>query len=317
MCNDCKQYNIDPEFETILHETNEYEASALPTALRKKKSYTKWIQSSLNKILRLNLKIDGMMDSKTRSAIRSFQKKNGLPANGMIGPETESLLIQSKRQMHLPPDKEYEGEVIEGVGLGLAILQFGQSLATSGRFEVNSSYVSYIHENTPLSQIFRNAELDFRIFAHHPRYFIDTQNLWFKLRYEYNGNDIRNAGIVGLVNRSSNLYSSTFKINFVGDKNSVPQNPITEIVFNISGEWDPVGTGDVSFWGKLIVKADGSMPRMYVFSEDDWVYEDKFYPISTPVYTAPYSVPRPTPPAQPIVTPGTITPTPAVTLRKG
>lgn len=54
--------------------------------------YVRWVQSSLNKILRLNLKVDGVMGPQTRSAIRSFQQKHRLAVDGIVGPSTESAL---------------------------------------------------------------------------------------------------------------------------------------------------------------------------------------------------------------------------------
>ncbi|MCI5158211.1 MAG: hypothetical protein D3906_07165 [Candidatus Electrothrix sp. AUS1_2] len=52
----------------------------------------RWIQESLNKILRLRLKADGIMGPQTRSAIRSFQQKNGLVADGVVGRKTEAAI---------------------------------------------------------------------------------------------------------------------------------------------------------------------------------------------------------------------------------
>ncbi len=53
----------------------------------------RWVQSSLNRILGLNLAVDGVMGPKTRSAIRSFQSKQGLTADGVVGPNTTRALI--------------------------------------------------------------------------------------------------------------------------------------------------------------------------------------------------------------------------------
>jgi peptidoglycan hydrolase-like protein with peptidoglycan-binding domain len=44
----------------------------------------------------LNLPIDGVMSPATRSAIRSFQAKKGLTADGIVGPDTESALIVAR-----------------------------------------------------------------------------------------------------------------------------------------------------------------------------------------------------------------------------
>jgi peptidoglycan hydrolase-like protein with peptidoglycan-binding domain len=57
----------------------------------------RWVQSTLNKILGLRLPLDGVMGPETRSAIRSFQQKQGLPVDGVVGPETERLLSAAIR----------------------------------------------------------------------------------------------------------------------------------------------------------------------------------------------------------------------------
>jgi len=57
--------------------------------------YAKWIQSALNKTMGLQLAVDGDIGVKTRSAIRSFQQKNGLGVDGDVGPATEAALIRA------------------------------------------------------------------------------------------------------------------------------------------------------------------------------------------------------------------------------
>lgn len=60
---------------------------------RKSRDYIRWVQSSLNKILGLRLRVDGMAGQQTRSAIRSFQQMKGLKVDGIVGPQTEKALI--------------------------------------------------------------------------------------------------------------------------------------------------------------------------------------------------------------------------------
>ena len=66
-----------------------------PTA-RDNSEYIRWVQSTLNQILNLNLPVDGVMSVETRSAVRSFQKQKSLPVDGIVGPETEKALIESR-----------------------------------------------------------------------------------------------------------------------------------------------------------------------------------------------------------------------------
>lgn len=56
-------------------------------------AYVRWVQQALNRILGLQLVVDGDAGVKTRSAIRSFQTQRGLVADGIVGSKTEAALI--------------------------------------------------------------------------------------------------------------------------------------------------------------------------------------------------------------------------------
>jgi hypothetical protein len=58
--------------------------------------YMRWVQSALNDVLGLQLPIHGIADSATRSAIRSFQQREGLPVDGVVGPDTERALLAAR-----------------------------------------------------------------------------------------------------------------------------------------------------------------------------------------------------------------------------
>ena len=60
---------------------------------RRNAAYVKWVQQSLNRIMRLQLAVDGDIGTQTRSAIRSFQQKQNLTADGIVGAQTEAALI--------------------------------------------------------------------------------------------------------------------------------------------------------------------------------------------------------------------------------
>jgi len=63
---------------------------------RSSPDYIRWVQSSLNRILRLRLAVDGIIGPMTRSAIRSFQQRQyGLKVDGVVGPMTEQVLIRA------------------------------------------------------------------------------------------------------------------------------------------------------------------------------------------------------------------------------
>ena len=69
-----------------------YPAEPLPAG----SEYMRWVQSALNDVLGLRLPVNGVADSATRSAIRSFQQREGLPADGTLGPDTERALIAAR-----------------------------------------------------------------------------------------------------------------------------------------------------------------------------------------------------------------------------
>jgi peptidoglycan hydrolase-like protein with peptidoglycan-binding domain len=62
---------------------------------RSSREYIRWVQSSLNKILRLTLVVDGISGPMTRSAVRRFQTRQGLVVDGIVGPQTEQALMSA------------------------------------------------------------------------------------------------------------------------------------------------------------------------------------------------------------------------------
>jgi len=57
----------------------------------------RWVQNSLNSILNSRLPVDGVMGVESRIAVREFQKKQGLPVTGFVGPDTEQALVAATR----------------------------------------------------------------------------------------------------------------------------------------------------------------------------------------------------------------------------
>jgi outer membrane protein OmpA-like peptidoglycan-associated protein len=167
-------------------------------------------------------------------------------------------------------------------GLGIAVFNLGRALATSGDLAFESQGASYVHQGTPPDLQFRRYTTDFRIDAYHVRYGFDWQHFWFRLSFEYNGYDIRNASVNLLEGRSSSMIMSTFSIRFSPQSYSAVAEPVARIVYNISGKWDPVGTGVFSFSGELHVGADGTA-RITIQSEEDNVRAIEF---TKPVITA-------------------------------
>jgi hypothetical protein len=54
------------------------------------------VQSALNRSMDLRLPLNGVMGPTVRSAIRSFQKREGLPVDGIVGPDTERALLAAR-----------------------------------------------------------------------------------------------------------------------------------------------------------------------------------------------------------------------------
>lgn len=71
--------------------------------------YVRWIQSSLNRIVGLNLPVNGIMDAATRSALRRFQEQQGLPVDGIAGPETRQALGGVKDQQPFQDELDHTG----------------------------------------------------------------------------------------------------------------------------------------------------------------------------------------------------------------
>lgn len=70
--------------------------------------YIRWAQDSLNRILGLQLSVDGIVGPETRSAIRSFQKRQKLPVSGIIGPDTERALMAATASIPVSGLEELE-----------------------------------------------------------------------------------------------------------------------------------------------------------------------------------------------------------------
>ena len=70
--------------------------------------FVRWVQSSLNQLFGLRLRVNGLMGRATREALRRFQEQEGLTIDGIGGPETERALIEarSQRRSHAPEASE-------------------------------------------------------------------------------------------------------------------------------------------------------------------------------------------------------------------
>lgn len=92
------EFNIQPEAFAFGAEPGEFIArqAEVPGPWQQEENrdsagYIRWLQAALNQVLGLNLVVDGSMGA--RSAIRTFQQRQGLTADGIVGPRTEAELI--------------------------------------------------------------------------------------------------------------------------------------------------------------------------------------------------------------------------------
>jgi outer membrane protein OmpA-like peptidoglycan-associated protein len=168
-----------------------------------------------------------------------------------------------------PPARGQTG--LEIAALGLAVFESGRSIATGGDLAFEAAPASYRHDHTPPEIAFTRYSENLMIKAWHPRIGFGWQNIWFALRFDYNGYDIRDCSLNVLIDRSSAMHASTFAIKFDPQAHSARNEPIAEIVYKVSGRWDPVGTGDVSFSADLHIKANGEVWSDQIQSEQNWV----------------------------------------------
>ncbi len=77
--------------------------------------HIRWVQDCLNQALGLQLPVTGLVGRETRSAVRSFQRQQGLRASGIVGPDTEEALKAAcgSRGDQRPPDQTEFGSMFE------------------------------------------------------------------------------------------------------------------------------------------------------------------------------------------------------------
>lgn len=86
--------------------------------------FVRWVQSSLNQISGLRLRVNGVMNRATRDALREFQKSAELPIDGVAGPETERALVEAKKRLSGSSDS-YSSELDGLDALKLNLVNIG------------------------------------------------------------------------------------------------------------------------------------------------------------------------------------------------
>jgi hypothetical protein len=76
----------------------------------------RWVQDCLNRVLELQLPLDGLASRETRSALREFQRRHGLPVSGVVGVETEEeLIVQSIGSLLEAEEDLFLGKAVRGI----------------------------------------------------------------------------------------------------------------------------------------------------------------------------------------------------------
>ena len=209
---------------------------------------------------------------------RQIEEEEELPLARQMEEEEELQMarqMEEEEELPLARIAQNEGpdiqrDAIAAASLGVAVLQYGQAIVTSGNFSCSMMSVNYMHKKTPPDIEWTPVSTEFSITAHHPRYFIGTQEFWFRLTFDQNGYDLRNIQINALDNKSSEMITSSFDIKFNGQAHSLEEDPKVQVNFQIGGKWNPVGRGVDPIWGDLLITADGSV-KLVVGSELGWV----------------------------------------------
>lgn len=107
--------NLQSEPEWLYEFESEIEAEIN----RSSKTYIKWVQQSLNKIIGAGLTVDGLRGPNTRNAIRTFQRRVGITVDGKVGSQTEKALI--KAGAGTPPSAPTSSSTTQVAGLYPAV----------------------------------------------------------------------------------------------------------------------------------------------------------------------------------------------------
>jgi hypothetical protein len=120
-------FKVEPfEFEAE-HVSEEWQGEVS----RSSRDYIKWVQRSLNQIMGLKLAVDGIIGAQTRSAIRSFQQRQGLKVDGIVGSQTEPALVAAGAGS--PPRANTTSIPASKPGATVSDRQVGETLAMAAK----------------------------------------------------------------------------------------------------------------------------------------------------------------------------------------
>jgi OmpA family len=178
---------------------------------------------------------------------------------------------RSERGTHISAGALGVPAPIAAAELGIAIWNAGAPLILSGGSEIDEGApASYIHTNTPTEFRFAKKVVDFELTLHHPRLGFGNQHFWFRLSFDFNNYDIRNATLIFLRSKSSKLIASEFKLKFQAVRETNETDVVAQMAFDMKGIWNPIGVGVASVWGKLHLNGRGNT-WIDIDSERKWV----------------------------------------------
>ena len=110
-------------------------------ANRSSQSYVRWVQESLNKLLHAGLAVDGISGAATRKAVRTLQRNHGLSIDGVVGPQTEALIVQLTSSQ--PPAATPGSGASHESARPLAAVSTAMPASPNGAYRIHSSRLAF------------------------------------------------------------------------------------------------------------------------------------------------------------------------------
>lgn len=187
------------------------------------RDYGRWVQRTLNLVMGLRLAVDGIIGPRTRSAIRSFQQKEGLLVTGEMNQQTERRLIE--RSGSPPPQQGVQREVVSAaavsagaaaVGAGIQLVKFGFDVIRTVvhgdiRFDAPQSTVGIRAVNQPPSLPLQARHCDTLIidFEDVSPIGIEQVNVKLRCKLQYDGINLAARFVFDPAGRRSRLMRDT------------------------------------------------------------------------------------------------------------
>jgi hypothetical protein len=214
-------------------------------------------------------KADGDYGPKTATAFIKYQKdRDSGAADGIVTPTDSTALGFT---LAAPP-----APVVTPLGILDDVIDWGKKMfrkhvqrAEEGKFKVTSDVAELLHQDTAVSVQWKKTTATLTFKALFPDIGMkdvlrtlgeSTLRFKFRLEFEHNGFDIKNARILREIQGSSELKDGKFETTWTA-KPGPAGSEVGRIDFLLKGTWDP-GRGDknvTDIFGTLSVEGDGDM----------------------------------------------------------